>query len=102
MKKGIIIFSISFAIVSFSALSASAKSLPQKLPTKRGPASFTQGFKILNKKCSFHVAPKKASKKIFDVRAGRKVWFTAVDSQWLIAKTKKKAREVYIHRSCVN
>ncbi|MCB9024831.1 MAG: hypothetical protein H6625_00810 [Bdellovibrionaceae bacterium] len=102
MKRGLLIFSFSFLLVSVSASTVSAKNLPQKLPVKRGPASFTQGFKILSKKCQFHAEPKRTSKEVFQVEAGRKIWFTAVDSQWLIAKTKNEALKVYLPSSCVN
>ena len=102
MKKGLIIFSLSFCLVNFTSITVVAKSLPQKLPTKRGPASFTQGFKTIEKRCSFREAPKKNSKELFEVQAGRIIWFTALDSQWLIAKTKNKTQEVYLHSSCVN
>ena len=88
-------------MLTFLAPMTLAKGLPQKLPEKRGPASFTQGFRILNKDCAFYEGPKKSSKSLFEVEAGRRIWFTAVDSQWLFAKTKKEAKEVYLPATCV-
>lgn len=102
MKKGLLIFSLSFLVIGLSSSRVNAKNLPKKLPVKRGPASFTQGFKVISKKCQFHYEPKKTSKEVFAVSAGRKIWFTAIDSQWLIAKTKNETQNVYLPVSCVN
>ncbi|MCB0355705.1 MAG: hypothetical protein KDD40_01790 [Bdellovibrionales bacterium] len=101
MAKGIIKFFILVLSAFFMSIPTYAKDLPQELPVKRGPASFAQGFRVLHKKCSFRSSPKKSSQELFQVKAGRKIWFTAIDSQWLLAKTKNNTREVYLHSSCV-
>ena len=90
-------------LISFFGTTAIAGALPQKLPVKRGPASFTQGFKVTSKSCAFRNSPAVQAPKAFTVKAGRKIWMTAMDSQWLIAKTKAPStKEVFIHKSCVN
>ncbi len=106
MIKGLLKIGITLGVISLFSTSVFAGGLPNKLPVKRGSSSFTHGFKILSKQCAFHKQPTEKSKRVLKVKQGRKIWMTAMDSQWLIAKTKRTARNtaksIYIHKSCVN
>ena len=87
-------------IFLMTTLPAAAGNKTQQLPIKRRPASFTQGFKMVSKKCGIKSAPKKNIKPIFYVESGKRLWLTAMDSEWMIAKTKNNQKELYIHSSC--
>ena len=101
MKSGIKIF-ITISLFSFfTASTAQGSGLPERLPVKRGPSSFTQGYKVFNKKCAIHKTPSAVSKKLFYAEAGKRIWVTALDSQWLVAVTSKSKREVYIPNTCL-
>lgn len=100
MKKILTLGFVFFLTTTLSSQSL-AGGMPQKLPEKRGPASFTQGFKVLSKTCKTRKAPSVRSRGVFSIPSGKKVWLTAMDSQWMIAKT-QSSKDVYIHTSCLN
>ena len=77
-----------------------AGTVPAQLPSKRGPASFTQGYKKVGKRCPIFKSPSLRARHHASISAGNRLWLTAMDSEWFIGVTKKSKR-VYIHKSCL-
>ncbi|MCB0386503.1 MAG: hypothetical protein KDD43_14010, partial [Bdellovibrionales bacterium] len=75
------------------------KAIPKKLPTKRGPAAFSAGYRVIRNKCPVYRHPNPMSSRIGTLAKGTRIWLEGVDTEWTRGFRRRKS--IYVPSECL-
>ncbi|MCC7403017.1 MAG: hypothetical protein IT288_01335 [Bdellovibrionales bacterium] len=72
---------------------------PKKLPVKRGPATFSAGYRVTKVSCAFFKVPNPMSSRAGNLDKGTKIWLEGVDLEW--TRGVYKNHSIFVPAKCL-
>lgn len=73
--------------------------MPKKLPTKRGPAAFSAGYRRIKAKCPVYRHPNPMSPRIGSLKKGTRIWLEGVDTEW--TRGFRRQKSIFVPADCL-